>query len=136
MLQGRPLVHQLVARAFVLGLDPSLTTAAQAVRLARLAAGDRAQLERAVRIIESHPNHRSPLAVQAVEALQVAATIVRDSSRRMPGESPGNGHAPESVTAFIVAPDTNGHTVDDRVGALEQILQEAIAVTAQLWRDE
>ena len=74
-MRSQPLTQRLVARALVLGLDAHLSTADQAVHLARLAARNPGALTLAVRRIETGPDRRSPLAVQAVTALEAAAAI-------------------------------------------------------------
>jgi len=76
MAQSRSLVVRLAVRALVLSFDPDLSTAAQAVCLARLCRGDIAAIEGAVRRIEAGPNGRGALAAQAIESLQVAAATL------------------------------------------------------------
>jgi hypothetical protein len=75
-------MQRLVARAFALGLDPELTAAARADHLARLAAGDREALVQAARHIDHRAQPRSPLADQAVVALEIAAGLAGASSRQ------------------------------------------------------
>lgn len=85
MLRNPPLAQRLVARAFALGLDPALSLAAQGAHLARLAVDAPGAVELAVRGIEAGPDSDSPWAVQAIEALRVAARLVAADLGGPPG---------------------------------------------------
>lgn len=75
MLRSRPLGQRLVARAFVLGLDPALDQDEQGEHLARLANGSAASLKLAIRGIEAGPDRESSRGVRAIAALQAAVFV-------------------------------------------------------------
>ncbi|MGQ0432159.1 MAG: hypothetical protein ACT452_07110 [Microthrixaceae bacterium] len=75
------LAHRLVARAFVLALDPALSVAERGAHLALLAVRSPASLELAIRGIEVGPHRASERGAQAVVALRAAIGLVTAERR-------------------------------------------------------